>query len=103
MSATAPTILPRNCWTFLTNLASRTVSGGWSRTEQQIWRNVSLFNADVLFYEWFIIDFLVGRIINNQGKGKEIKGMEDDEDLEELNEEEIEELIRALEEHDEVS
>ena len=56
-----------------------------------------------MFYEWFIIDFLVGRIINNQGKGKEIKGMEDDEDLEELNEEEIEELIRALEEHDEVS
>ena len=44
-----------------------------------------------MFSVCFIIDVLVGRIINNQGR------------TEELDEEEIEELIKALEEHDEVS
>ena len=56
-----------------------------------------------MFSVCFIIDVLVGRIINNQGRGQKLPGMEDEEDLEELDEEEIEELIKALEEHDEVS
>ena len=56
-----------------------------------------------IFFEGFIFNISVGRIINNQGRGQKIVGMEEEEDLEELTEEEIQELINALEEHDEVS
>ena len=62
-------------------------------------RNIYFF----IYCNFFISFTLVGRIINEQGKG--IQGSDDveDDELEQLTEEEIDELILALDSFDEVS